>query len=100
MNVKPNAKPLVLGWLNPPAKGRLTLKQNKIKQEGAGFGSSNQNQNPPNLLVGLTDKKGFFSCFFFCGRIENAKTRPPAERLSTSFPQGFQQPPSRRELKR
>nr|DAP22478.1 MAG TPA: hypothetical protein [Caudoviricetes sp.] len=31
MTCKPNAKPLVLGWLNPLANGRLTIKQNKTR---------------------------------------------------------------------
>lgn len=65
MSIKPNAKPMVLGWLNPPANGRLTLKQNKTKQQEVGFGSSNQNQNPPYLLVSQPIKKGFLSWFFF-----------------------------------
>lgn len=51
MFAKPKAKPVVLGVLNPLANGRLTIKQNKTKQDEVGFGSSNQNQNPPYLLV-------------------------------------------------
>ena len=38
MTCKPNAKPLVLGWLNPLANGRLTIKQNNTKQDKVGFG--------------------------------------------------------------
>ena len=38
MFAKPKAKPVVLGVLNPLANGRLTIKQNKIKQDEAGFG--------------------------------------------------------------
>lgn len=64
MFAKPKAKPVVLGVLNPLANGRLTIKQNKIKQDEAGFGSSNQNQNPPYLLVSQPYKQGYFSCFF------------------------------------
>ncbi len=62
---KPNSKPMVLGWLNPSAKGRLTLKQNKTKQNKVGFGSPNQNQNPPFQLVGQLNMKGFLSWSFF-----------------------------------
>ena len=51
MSIKPNAKPTVLGWLNPPANGRLTIKQNNTKQDKVAFGSLNQNQNPPDLHV-------------------------------------------------
>ena len=40
MQLKPDAKPVVLGWLNPLANGCLTLKQNKTKQNKAGFASS------------------------------------------------------------
>lgn len=29
MQLKPDAKPVVLGWLNPLANGCLTIKQNK-----------------------------------------------------------------------
>lgn len=32
MIAKPKAKPVVLGVLNPLANGRLTIKQNKTKQ--------------------------------------------------------------------
>ena len=32
MFAKPKAKPVVLGVLNPLANGRLTIKQNKTKQ--------------------------------------------------------------------
>ena len=34
---KPNAKPMVLAWLNPLANGRLTIKQNKTRQGGFWF---------------------------------------------------------------
>lgn len=91
MTCKPNAKPLVLGWLNPLANGRLTIKQNKTKQKGAGFGSLNQNQNPPYLLVELTNKQGFFSCFFFLRSCFSRLIRAQANRLSTGFQQSFQQ---------
>lgn len=37
MFAKPKEKPVVLGVLNPLANGRLTIKQNKTKQEGFGL---------------------------------------------------------------
>lgn len=91
MTYKPNAKPLVLGWLNPLANGRLTIKQNKTKQQGAGFGSSNQNQNPHYLLVGQPYKQGYFSCFFFLHACFARLIRAPAKHLSTGFQQSFPQ---------
>ena len=91
MTCKPNAKPLVLGCLNPLANGRLTIKQNNTKQDKVGFGSLNQNQNPPYLLVSQLYKQGFFSCVVSwrscCVRI----IRAPEKRLSTGFQQSFQQ---------
>ena len=91
MFAKPKAKPVVLGVLNPLANGRLTIKQNKTKQDEVGFGSSNQNQNPPFVLVSQPDKHGFFSCPFFCRRIENAKTRTVENEFSTAFAHSFPQ---------
>ena len=91
MTCKPNTKPLVLGWLNPLANGRLTIKQNKTKQDKAGFGSLNQNQNPPNVLVGQPIKQGFFSCFFSLRALENAKIRALQKMFSTGFQQSFPQ---------
>ncbi|WP_419052360.1 hypothetical protein [Enorma massiliensis] len=91
MSIKPNAKPTVLGWLNPPANGRLTIKQNNTNQDKVGFGSLNQNQNPPYLLVELTNKQGFFSCFFSLRSCFARLIRAPAKRLSTGFQQSFQQ---------
>ena len=91
MTCKPNAKPLVLGWLNPLANGRLTIKQNKTKQKGVGFGSRNQNQNPPYVLVSQPIKQGFFSCSFFLRSCFVRLIRTAAERFCTGFQQSFQQ---------
>lgn len=91
MFAKPDAKPLVLGWLNPLANGRLTIKQNNTKQDKVGFGSSNQNQNPPYLLVSQLYKQGFFSCFFSLRSCFVRLIRAPEKRLSTGFQQSFQQ---------
>ncbi len=91
MTCKPNAKPLVLGWLNPLANGRLTIKQNKTKQDEVGFGSSNQNQNPPYLLVSQPYKQGSFSCFFSLRSCFVRLIRATAERFYTAFQQSFPQ---------
>lgn len=95
MQIKPDAKPLVSGWLNPLANCRLTPIQNNTKQNKVGFGSLNQNQNPPYLLVGQLYKQGFFSCFFSCffssppcfARL----IRATAEKFSTGYQQSYQQ---------
>lgn len=91
MTFKPNAKPMVLGWLNPLANGRLTIKQNKTKQNKVGFGSLNQNQNPPYLLVSQPYKQGSFSCFFSLRACFARLIRTAAERFYTAFQQSFQQ---------
>lgn len=91
MFAKPKAKPVVLGVLNPLANGRLTIKQNNTKQDKVGFGSLNQNQNPPYLLVSQLHKQGFFSCFFSLRSCFVRLIRAPAERLSTGFQQSFPQ---------
>lgn len=66
MFLKPSAKPLVFGSVNPSAKGGKSLKQNKTKQEGVGlvwFLKPNQTK-PTHLLVSQPNKQGYFSCFF------------------------------------
>lgn len=98
MFTKPTKKPMVLGWLNPLANGWLTIRQDKTRQDKVGFGSSNQNQNPPCSLVGQPIKKGFLSWSFFL-RAHPRCAKPTARstvfnRLST----GFQQSPERRVL--
>ena len=89
MFYEPISKPVVCGWRNPIANGRLTIRQDKTKQDKVGFGSLNQNQNPPYLLVGQPYKQGFFSCFFSLRAIENAKTRACSKLFSTGFKQSF-----------
>ena len=91
MTCKPNSKPMVLGWLNPLANGRLTIKQNKTKQDKVGFGSLNQNQNPPYVLDRLTNKQVYFSCFFSLRSCFVRLIRTTAEWFSTGFQQSFQQ---------
>ena len=74
MQLKPDAKPVVLGWLNPLANGCLTLKQNKTKQNKAGFGSS-------CLLVNLTSKvlslASSLCGLVLCGSFERKKNDFP-----------------------
>lgn len=91
MVTEPNIKPVVLGWQNPFANWCLTLKQNKTKQDKVGFGSLNQNQNPPYLLVSQLYKQGLFSCFFSLRSCFVRLIRAPSKRFSTRFQQSFQQ---------
>lgn len=88
---KPIEKPSVSVRLNPFANGRLTIRQDKTKQDKVGFGSLNQNQNPPYLLVSQLYKQGFFSCFFSLRSCFVRLIRAPEKRLSTGFQQSFQQ---------
>lgn len=91
MSIKPKAKPMVLCWINPSANGRLTIKQNNTKQDKVGFGSLNQNQNPPYLLVSQPHKQGSFSCFFSLRSCFVRPIRTTAERFCTGFQQSFKQ---------
>lgn len=90
MIAKPSEKPVVLGWLNPPANGRLTIKQNKIKQDKVGLVPRTK-PNPPYLLVRLTNKQGYFSCFFSLRSCFSRLIRAPEKQISTGFQQSFQQ---------
>ena len=87
----PTKKPMVLGWLNPLANGWLTIRQDKTRQDKVGFGSSNQNQNPPYVLVSQPIKTDFLSWFFFLRahpKRENPTTQSTVfNRLSTGFQQ-------------
>lgn len=49
MLVKPNRKPLVLEWLNPLANGWLTIRQDKTRQDKAGFWFLEPKPKPPVL---------------------------------------------------
>lgn len=64
MSIKPNAKPMVLGWLNPLANGRLTLKQNKTKQEGVGLVLKTKPNPLTCLSVNLSSKVTFLASSF------------------------------------
>lgn len=91
MPVNPIAKPLVLALLNPLANGCLTIRQDKTKQDKVGFGSRNQNQNPPYLLVSQLYKQGCFSCFFSLRSCFSRIIRAPSKHISTGFQQSFPQ---------
>lgn len=83
MITKPDEKPLVLRTRNPKTK------QNKTKQ--GGFWFSNQNQNPPHPLASQPNKRGSFSCFFFCPTLREELASTSEKRFSTGFQQCFQQ---------
>lgn len=89
MFAKPIEKPMVLGWLNPLANGWLTIRQDKTRQDKAGFGSSNQNQNQPYLLVSQPIKKGFLSWFFFLRAHPNRKNPEPRNTVFNGFSTEF-----------
>lgn len=91
MLAKPNGKPVVLGWLNPVKNGWLTIKQNNTRQDKVGFGSLNQNQNPPYLQVSQPHKQGCFSWFFSLRSCLVRLSRALTKRLSTAFQHSFQQ---------
>ena len=91
MLVKPDRKPVVFGWLNPLKNGWLTIKQNNTRQDKVGFGSLNQNQNPPYLQVSQPHKQGCFSWSFSLRSCLARLSRAPAKLLSTVFQQSFQQ---------
>lgn len=62
---KPDAKPLVSGWLNPLANDRLTLKQNKTKQKEVGFGSRTKTKtHRTRLPVNPTSEVPFLASSF------------------------------------
>lgn len=84
MTCKPNAKPLVLGWLNPLANGRLTLKQNKTKQEGVGLVLKTKPNPLTCLSVNLSSKVTFLASSF-CWLV----LRGSFERQKNDFPQVF-----------
>ena len=82
---KPNVKPSVLDWLNPLANGWLTIRQDNTIQDKVGFGSLNQNQNPPFVLsVNLTSKVSSLASSL-CGLV----LRGSFERQQNGFPQVF-----------
>ena len=93
MNSKTTSKPMVLRWLNPHANGRLTIRQDKTIQDKVGFGSSNQNQNPPySLSVNLTSKVISLASSL-CEAVATARHEGSMACLSTGFQQGFPQSP-------
>ena len=64
MFAKPREKPVVLGVLNPLANGRLTIKQNKTKQEGVGLVLKTKPNPLTCLSVNLTSKVLFLASSF------------------------------------
>lgn len=93
MKSKPNSKPMVSGWLNPLANGRLTIRQDKTKQDKVGFGSSNQNQNPPYSLSVNPTSKVISLASSLCEAVATARHEGLMSCLSTGFQQGFPQSP-------
>lgn len=88
MFAKPKAKPVVLGWLNPLANGRLTIKQNKTKQEGVGLVLKTKPNPLTCLSVNLTSKVLFLASSF-CEHFRNARIGDFDPLFSTCFPQSF-----------
>lgn len=72
MQLKPDAKPVVLGWLNPLANGCLTIKQNKTKQDRVGLVLKTKPNPLTCLSVNLTSKVLFLASSF-CEHFRNAR---------------------------
>lgn len=90
MFAKPKAKPVVLGVLNPLANGRLTIKQNKTKQEGVGLVLKTKPNPLTYLSVNLTSKVISLASSL-CERSRNARIGDFEPLFSTCFPQSFPQ---------
>lgn len=88
MFAKPKEKPVVLGVLNPLANGRLTIKQNKTKQEGVGLVLKTKPNPLTCLSVNLTSKVLFLASSF-CEHFRNARIGDFDPLFSTCFPQSF-----------
>lgn len=88
MFAKPREKPVVLGVLNPLANGRLTIKQNKTKQEGVGLVLKTKPNPLTCLSVNLTSKVLFLASSF-CEHFRNARIGDFDPLFSTCFPQSF-----------
>lgn len=88
MQLKPDSKPVVLGWLNPLANGCLTIKQNKTKQEGVGLVLKTKPNPLTCLSVNLTSKVLFLASSF-CEHFRNARIGDFDPLFSTCFPQSF-----------
>lgn len=88
MFAKPKEKPVVLGVLNPLANGRLTIKQNKTKQEGVGLVLKTKPNPLTCLSVNLTSKVLFLASSF-CEHFRKARIGDFDPLFSTCFPQSF-----------
>lgn len=88
MFLKPSAKPLVFGSVNPSAKGGKSLKQNKTKQEGVGLVLKTKPNPLTCLSVNLTSKVLFLASSF-CEHFRNARIGDFDPLFSTCFPQSF-----------
>lgn len=92
MNAKPIQKPSVMPSVNPCGTSRLNIRQDKTRQDNkAGFGSQNQNQNPPNLLAGQPYERVCFSWFFSLRFASAERHLVSSETFSTSYQQSFPQ---------
>lgn len=88
MQLKPDAKPVVLGWLNPLANGCLTIKQNKTKQDRVGLVLKTKPNPLTCLSVNLTSKVISLASSL-CERSRNARIGDFEPLFSTCFPQSF-----------
>ena len=88
MFLKPSAKPLVFGSVNPSAKGGKSLKQNKTKQEGVGLVLKTKPNPLTCLSVNLTSRVIFLASSF-CEHFRNARIGDFDPLFSTCFPQSF-----------
>lgn len=89
---EPVSKPSVMPSVNPDGTSRLNIRQDKTRQDNkAGFGSKNQNQNPPNLLASQPYERVCFSWFFSLPRTSLKRFLASAETLSTSYQHSFPQ---------
>ena len=88
MFAKPKAKPVVLGWLNPLANGRLTIKQNKTKQDRVGLVLKTKPNPLTCLSVNLTSKVISLASSL-CKHFRNARICDFRPLFSTGFPQSF-----------
>ena len=88
MQLKPDSKPVVLGWLNPLANGCLTIKQNKTRQDRVGLVLKTKPNPLTCLSVNLTSKVLFLASSF-CEHFRNARIGDFDPLFSTCFPQSF-----------
>ena len=88
MQLKPDSKPVVLGWLNPLANGCLTIKQNKTRQDRVGLVLKTKPNPLTCLSVNLTSKVISLASSL-CKHFRNARIGDFDPLFSTCFPQSF-----------